>query len=102
MLAVSILKRMVATAFATSLCCLVLTGVIHTTNPGGSDVLMFYFLFNVLFATLCAVTPINTLGDPFDVKFHQHEASSGIPQSAEAIARILIDMIIMLPLPVRV
>ena len=63
-------------------------------------IIIVFFLFNILFTTVSAVTPISTLGDPLDAKFRKHEAASGVSQTAEAFARITLEMLVLAPLPV--
>ena len=68
-----------------------LCGGLHGSNPGRNDLLIFYLLFNTMFGSICATSTIATFGE--DVQFFSHEAASGIRQSAEGLARLLIDVL---------
>ena len=77
---------LIVTGFLGMLC-----GVLHGSNPPYNDCLIFYLLFNTMFGTLCATSSIGTFAG--DVHFFWHEAASGVSQSAEGLARLLVDML---------
>jgi len=68
-----------------------LCGGLHGANPGRNDLLIFYLLFNTMFGSICSTSTIATFGE--DVQFFSHEAASGVRQSAEGLARLLIDVL---------
>ena len=57
--------------------------------------MIFMLLFNALFGSLVATSTIASLGggSPEDVALFQHEAASGVTQTAEVVARMMIDLV---------
>jgi len=73
-------------------CCLgTLCGVLYGDDPPINDSLIFYLLFNTMFGSICATASIATFSG--DVHFFSHEAASGIRQTAEGLARMLVDCV---------
>jgi len=68
-----------------------LCGVLHGADPGINDCLIFYLLFNTMFASICASSSIGTFGG--DEDFFSHEAASGVRQMAEGLARLIVDVL---------
>lgn len=68
-----------------------LCGVLHGSQPPYNDLLIFYLLFNTMFASICATSSIGTFAG--DVSFFSHEAASGVSQLAEGLARLLVDLL---------
>jgi len=61
---------------------------------------LLYMLTNSLFAIIFAAGAIEVLGDPREREFLAHEAASGVSASAEAYARLLLDVLVLIPLVV--
>ena len=59
---------------------------------------IIYMLCNALFATLVATGSIDVLGNREERELLAHEAASGVRPSAEALARVLLDVLVLLPL----
>lgn len=75
-----------------------MVGNLHGLDPKQNDLLIFYLLFNTLFSSIIATSTIATLGSIADAEFFLHEAHAGVSQFAEALARILLDLLFLLPL----
>jgi len=59
---------------------------------------ILYMLCNALFATVIAAGSIDVLGNREEAQLLEHEAASGIQPSAEALSRLLLDLIALAPL----
>ena len=70
----------------------VLCGALHGDDPSNNDVMIFLLLFNALFGTLAATSTIASLGGD-GVALCRHEAASGVAQTAEVAARLLVDLL---------
>lgn len=68
-----------------------LCGALHGSNPDRNDLLIFFLLFNTMYGSIAATSSIATFGE--DVQFFCHEAASGVSQTAEGLARLLIDIL---------
>lgn len=66
-------------------------GVLHGSPPARNDLVIYYMIFNTLFSCVCATATSATFGGPTD--FFNHEAASGVRQSAEGLARIIADIL---------
>lgn len=78
-------------------------GSLHGNEPRTPDLFLFYILFNAMFGSVVASSTIASLGGGGEesLAFFLHEASSGISQSAEGLARLLVDLVwplLLLPL----
>ena len=70
-----------------------LCGVLHGADPSRNDVLIFYLLFNTMFGSICATSVIQSFVG--DIHFLDHEAANGVSQTAEGLARLLIDVVVL-------
>jgi len=72
-----------------------LCGSLHSDEPDNNDLLIFLLLFNAIFGSLVATSTITSLGggSSEDCALFMHEAASGVMQTAEVTARVLIDMV---------
>ena len=59
---------------------------------------ILYMLCNALFATVVATGSIDVLGNREERLLMEHEAASGVEQSAEALSRVIVDMLTLAPL----
>lgn len=72
-----------------------LCGSLHGSKPRSPDILIFYIFFNCMIGSVAATSTIASLGGGSEdsLALFLHEASSGISQSAEGLARLLVDLI---------
>ena len=66
-------------------------GGLHGAPPARNELLIFFMIFNTLFSSVCATATSTTFGGDSD--FFRHEAVSGVRQTAEGLARILVDVV---------
>ena len=59
---------------------------------------ILYMLCNSIYATVVATSSIEVMGSKDERELIAHEAASGIRMSAEAISRILLDLLVAVPL----
>ena len=72
--------------------------VFSTLKDDGNLQPVLYMLANVLYATVIATGTIDVLGDRGERELLAHEAASGMRPSAEALARLLLDFFVLLPM----
>jgi len=80
---------LLAVAAVLGLVCGGMYGTVHSRN----DIFIYFLLFNTFFGSIVATATIQTLGTKgLDGDFFKHEALSGVFQTAECCARLLIDV----------
>jgi len=70
-----------------------LCGALHGDNPSSNDLILFVLLFNTLFGSIVSTSTITSLGGESAENLFLHEAASGVMQTAEVAARLLLDLI---------
>jgi len=71
-----------------------LCGALHGAEPVHTERFIFYILYNAVYATLAATVAIPSLTHAgLDGMLFRHEAAAGVRPSAEATARILLDLL---------
>ena len=83
-----------------SLVSLIVGAMQAATQSDNNMLAMLYMLGNSLFAIVSSTGAIDVLGDRQERDFLAHEAASGTSPSAEACARILLDVAVLAPLAV--
>lgn len=86
---------LLAVAAVLGLVCGGMYGDVHSRN----DIFIYFLLFNTFFGSIVATATIQTLGTKgLDGDFFKHEALSGVFQTAECCARLLIDLFTLIGL----
>lgn len=75
----------------------IVCGSLHGSPPARNDLITYYMLFNCLFAVIPCLGASTTFASGNG--FFKHEAVSGVRQSAEGLARMLIDTVWLALIP---
>ena len=78
----------------------VVGGMQAATQSDNNMLAILYMLSSALFGLVISTGAIDVLGDPRERDFLAHEAASGTSASAEAIARLLLDVVLLVPISV--
>jgi len=78
----------------------VMCGALHGPNPPVQVLVLYRMLFSAAFSCIVATTTLGSLGaSALERELVAHEAACGVSQPAEALARLLVDIIVVvLPL----
>ena len=91
-------KHMYAKSLSVMVASAICGGVCYLLKSDRNLLAIIYMLCNALFATVIATGSIDVLGNREERELLSHEASSGVHPMAEALARIILDMLVLAPL----
>ena len=70
----------------------IVCGILYGPEPDRNFLLIFYMVFNTLFASVSATAAVGTFSVG-ERAFLQHEAHSGVRSAAEGLARVILDIV---------